>query len=92
VRAFIDPEPCRQWTFDSAWAYVEKEVGFARFCQIRNRAVHVPRPGSHVAFLRLLALDRAAEVELRQKERFDAKRFTILIPPGALPPDFCAKR
>ena len=92
VRAFIDPElQAGKWTFDSAWAYLEKEVGLSHaFAKSEVERYTFRAPGQATSYFygysRLIELRK--EVEQRQKERFDAKRFhDFILAQGLLPPD-----
>jgi uncharacterized protein (DUF885 family) len=92
VRAFIDPElQAGKWTFDSAWAFLEKEVGLSHaFAKSEVERYTFRAPGQATSYFygysRLIELRK--EVEQRQKEHFDAKRFhDFILAQGLLPPD-----
>jgi hypothetical protein len=92
VRAFIDPElQAGKWTFESAWAYLEKEVGLSRaFAKSEIERFTFRAPGQATSyfygFSRLLELRR--DIEKKLGARFDQKRFhDFVLSQGLLPPD-----
>jgi len=92
VRAFIDPElQAGKWTFDSAWAYLEKEVGLSHaFAKSEIERFTFRAPGQATSYFygysRLLELRK--EIEAKLAGRFDAQRFhDFVLAQGLLPPD-----
>jgi hypothetical protein len=92
VRAFIDPElQGGKWTFDSAWAFVEKEVGLSHaFAKSEIERYTFRAPGQATSYFygytRLLELRK--EVEGKLGSRFDQQRFhDFILAQGLLPPD-----
>ena len=92
VRAFIDPElQAGKWTFDSAHAYLQKEVGLsAPFAKSEVERYTFRAPGQATSYFygytRLLELRK--EVEGKLGSRFDAQRFhDFILAQGLLPPD-----
>ena len=92
VRAFIDPElQAGKWTFDSARAFLEKEVGLSpAFAKSEVERYTFRAPGQATSYFygytRLLDLRR--EIEARLASRFDQRRFhDFVLSQGLLPPD-----
>ena len=92
VRAFIDPElQAGKWTFDSARAYLEKEVGLSpAFAKSEVERYTFRSPGQATSYFygytRLLELRR--DVEQKLQARFDAQRFhDFVLAQGLLPPE-----
>jgi hypothetical protein len=92
VRAFIDPElQAGKWTFDSAWAFLEKEVGLSHaFAKSEVERYTFRAPGQATSYFygytRLLELRK--EIEGKLAARFDAQRFhDFVLSQGLLPPD-----
>jgi hypothetical protein len=92
VRAFIDPElQAGKWTFDSAWAYLEKEVGLSHaFAKSEIERYTFRAPGQATSYFygysRLIELRK--EMETKLASRFDAQRFhDFVLSQGLLPPD-----
>jgi hypothetical protein len=92
VRAFIDPElQAGKWTFDSAWAFLEKEVGLSHaFAKSEVERYTFRAPGQATSYFygytRLLELRK--DVEKKLEARFDPMRFhDFVLAQGLLPPD-----
>ncbi|HRI66391.1 MAG TPA: DUF885 domain-containing protein [Polyangium sp.] len=92
VRAFIDPElQMGKWTFDSAMAFVQKEVAISPALarsEVERYTFRMPGQATSYfyGYTRLLELRR--DVEAKQKDRFDARRFhDFILAQGLLPPD-----
>jgi hypothetical protein len=92
VRAFIDPElQAGKWTFDSAQAYLQKEVGLSTaFAKSEVERYTFRAPGQATSYFygytRLLELRK--EMEQKLQSRFDAQRFhDFILAQGLLPPD-----
>jgi uncharacterized protein (DUF885 family) len=92
VRAFIDPElQAGKWTFDSARAYLEKEVGLSpAFAKSEVERYTFRSPGQATSYFygytRLLELRK--DLEQKLQARFDAQRFhDFVLSQGLLPPD-----
>ncbi|HMJ56016.1 MAG TPA: DUF885 domain-containing protein [Polyangiaceae bacterium] len=92
VRAFIDPElQAGKWTFESAWAFLEKEVGLSHaFAKSEVERYTFRAPGQATSYFygytRLLELRR--DIEQKLQTRFDAQRFhDFVLSQGLLPPD-----
>ena len=92
VRAFIDPElQAGKWTFESAWAYLEKEVGlshpFAK-SEIERYTFRAPGQATSYFYGYSRLLDLRKEIEAKLASRFDAQRFhDFVLSQGLLPPD-----
>lgn len=92
VRAFIDPElQMGKWTFDSAWAYLEKEVGlshaFAK-SEIERYTFRAPGQATSYFYGYSRLLDLRKEIEAKLGARFDQQRFhDFILAQGLLPPD-----
>jgi hypothetical protein len=92
VRAFIDPELQQgKWTFDSAKAFLMKEVGLSpAFAKSEVERYTFRAPGQatsyYYGFSKLEALRRELETKLGPK--FDAMKFhDFILAQGLLPPD-----
>ena len=92
VRAFIDPELQQgKWTFESARAFLMKEVGLSpAFATSEVERYTFRAPGQatsyYYGFVKLNGLRR--EIEAKQGARFDAMKFhDFILAQGLLPPD-----
>jgi len=91
ARAFMDPElQSGKWTFDSARAFLMKEVCLSQALATSEVERYTFRmPGQATSYFygytRMLELRR--DVELKQKSAFDAQRFhDFVLAQGILPP------